>query len=261
MGLKMGARQAAIRTMRILGVSFGGPYFRKTHLRLIRAGLAGGAKGAGEASLRGGVSEYVADKAVLSLAAAAATGFFTLAAGGGVLSAPIGLAFGVAVFMAKDMDLDRKARRRADEVERDLPSLINRLALFVNAGMTTFRAMERIASEKAGKGVLYGELKAAVDEVHGGVPEHKAYEAMAARLSVRSVSSFVSVLVQNMRKGNQDLVTILRMQAKECWEVRKQSAKRLGEEASTKLLLPMVIMFLAVLLVVATPAVISFNGF
>jgi len=42
--------------------------------------------------------------------------------------------------------------------------------------------------------------------------------------------------------------------------MRKHAAKRLGEEASTKMLFPMMLMFIAVILIVATPAVLTLTG-
>jgi tight adherence protein C len=42
--------------------------------------------------------------------------------------------------------------------------------------------------------------------------------------------------------------------------MRKNAAKRIGEEASTKLLLPMMLMFIAILLIVALPAVLAMRG-
>ncbi len=51
----------------------------------------------------------------------------------------------------------------------------------------------------------------------------------------------------------------MRVQAAACWENRKNMAKKMGEEASTKLILPMMIIFVAILLVVLTPAVLQLN--
>lgn len=57
-----------------------------------------------------------------------------------------------------------------------------------------------------------------------------------------------------------ELVPLLRVFAMECWELRKNTARRLGEEASTKMLLPLMLMFLAILLIVGTPAVLALRN-
>jgi tight adherence protein C len=53
---------------------------------------------------------------------------------------------------------------------------------------------------------------------------------------------------------------LLRLQADECWELRKLRAKQLGEEASAKLLIPMMIMFVGILIIVVLPAVLQLNS-
>jgi len=53
------------------------------------------------------------------------------------------------------------------------------------------------------------------------------------------------------------LVPLLKLQSNECWQLRKNMAKRLGEEASTKLVLPLMIMFVGILIIVILPAVMQ----
>ena len=52
----------------------------------------------------------------------------------------------------------------------------------------------------------------------------------------------------------------MREQGRECWEMRKNAAKAIGEQASTKILIPMMIMFLGIVLIVAAPAVMSMTS-
>ena len=42
--------------------------------------------------------------------------------------------------------------------------------------------------------------------------------------------------------------------------MRKNAARQLGEEASTKILIPLMIMFLGIVLIVSTPAVLSMTS-
>ena len=50
---------------------------------------------------------------------------------------------------------------------------------------------------------------------------------------------------------------MLRLEAVQAFEERKATAKRLGEEAGTKLLLPMFLMLAIVLVIVIVPAFFS----
>ena len=63
---------------------------------------------------------------------------------------------------------------------------------------------------------------------------------------------------QNIRKGSRGLTELLREEGKLAYEERKENAKQLGEEAGTKLLLPMIIMLSIVLVIILVPSFLSF---
>ena len=65
------------------------------------------------------------------------------------------------------------------------------------------------------------------------------------------------MLTQNLRKGSKGLSELLRAEADQAFEERKAAAKKRGEEAGTKLLLPMFMMLSMVLLIVIVPAFLS----
>lgn len=165
---------------------------------------------------------------------------------------------GIAYFSDKDLYEKVKKRRRA--LQLDFPDFVNKLTLLINAGMTVSKAWEKVVADSGRDTPLYRELAAALQEIRSGMPEHKAYEEFAKRCRVPVITRFISVILQNIRKGNAELVPILRVFANECWELRKMTAKRLGEEASTKMLLPMMLMFVAVLLIVGMPAVLALRN-
>lgn len=164
----------------------------------------------------------------------------------------------VAYFM--DNELNEKINKRRLSIQLDFPDFLNKLVLLVNAGMTVPMAWEKIVTDNKKQTVLYNELATVLADVRGGKSETSAYEDFARRCRIPEITKFISVILQNAKKGNTELVSILRLQASECWEMRKHAAKRLGEEASAKILFPMMLMFFAVILIVATPAVLAMRG-
>ena len=60
-----------------------------------------------------------------------------------------------------------------------------------------------------------------------------------------------------MKKGSAEFVSGLRILANESWLIRKSAAKELSEEATTKLLFPMIFMFVAIIIIVVTPAILA----
>ena len=59
--------------------------------------------------------------------------------------------------------------------------------------------------------------------------------------------------MQNLSKGNSELVEYLKQQGKESWENKKHNVRRQGEKASSKLLIPIGIMFIGILIIVVVP--------
>jgi tight adherence protein C len=165
-----------------------------------------------------------------------------------------------AIIYFTDAELTTKVNKRRLSIQLDFPDFLNKLILLINAGMTVPKAWEKIVTDNKKDTVLYEELGGVLADIRAGKSEIGAYEDFAKRCRIPEITKFISVVLQNMRKGNNEMVVILRLQASECWEMRKNAAKRLGEEASTKMLFPAMLMFFAVLMVVILPAVLALKG-
>lgn len=163
-------------------------------------------------------------------------------------------------FLAPDYQLNKRLAERQLRIRLDFPGFVNKLTLLINAGMTVNRAWEKAALSKGKDTPLYAEVNRVLLEIRGGKPAAQAYEDFARRCRTPEVTRFITLILQNLRTGNAEMVSILRAQAKESWEMRKHAAKRMGEEASTKLLLPLMLMFVAILLIAATPAILALRN-
>lgn len=161
---------------------------------------------------------------------------------------------------AADSGLDEEIKKRRLSIQMEFPEFVNKLTLLVNAGMTISKAWEKIINENKREHILYDEMRYALAEIKAGKPEAVAYEEFARRCKVKEVTKFVSIVVMNLRRGGAEVVPVLREQGNECWEMRKNAAKQLGEEAGTKILMPMMIMFIGIIIVVVTPAILSLTG-
>lgn len=65
---------------------------------------------------------------------------------------------------------------------------------------------------------------------------------------------FTTTVLLNYKRGGHDLTVALRNLSKDLWERRKAVSRILGEEASSKLVFPMALIFLIVIVIVAAPA-------
>lgn len=167
------------------------------------------------------------------------------------------LILGLGIFLAAGMCyyyhtlISDVIKYREESIVCDFPEVLSKLALLVNAGMILREAWEKIAF--TGEGVLYTEMKQSVADMQNGTSEIEAYMRFSKRCGMEQITKFTSILVQNLSKGNKELVEFLKMYSSECWDARKHQARRKGEEASGKMIIPMGIMFLGLLLMIIIP--------
>lgn len=157
----------------------------------------------------------------------------------------------------------RQQRQRQEEILRDYPGMISKFTMLLGTGATVRNAWEKIVKnysvhkEQTGMHVLYEEMTATLHEIQGGIAEEEAYERFGKRCKVTVCIKFGTLLSQNLRKGSRGISEILRMEAIQSFENRKNRARRLGEEAGTKLMMPMFGMLAVVFIMVMIPAFLS----
>jgi tight adherence protein C len=169
------------------------------------------------------------------------------------------LLFLVGTILLHDRELDKKVKKRRLSIQLDFPDFANKLALLVNAGLTVRKSWEKIDKENMKDSDFYKEIRLVNTEIASGKPELRAYEDFARRCRLSEVARFVTLIFQNIKKGNEELVPILRVLSNESWEIRKNTAKKLGEEASTKMVVPLIFIFIAILIILGTPAIIAIS--
>ncbi len=169
------------------------------------------------------------------------------------------------IFGAGHRDLAAKVKKREQELSLDYPQLVTKLVLFLGTGMAVRNAFRRISDDylagrkKGGeKRYVYEEILVMCHELESGVPESAAYGKFGSRCGLRSYTRLCSLLVQNLRKGNAELLARLQEEADAAMELRKDTARKLGEEAGTKLLVPMIMMMIVVMMMITIPAYLGF---
>lgn len=185
---------------------------------------------------------------------------------------PVQLAFlGIIASTALAFRQKEEEKKRKELWEKEMllsyPEMVNKLTLLLGAGMSVASAWEKIVlsyqrqlkqgtiKEKA----VYQEMLITYHEMKDGVGEQKAYIRFGERCYLQPYRKFVSSLTQNLRKGQKELTILLEQEATEAFEIRKNLAKKAGEEAGTKLLLPMMMMLLLVMVVILVPACMTFQ--
>ncbi len=159
----------------------------------------------------------------------------------------------------------KKLAKRREELIRTYPALVSKLNMLLGTGMTIRNAWEKIVQnydnykELMGEEAAYEEMDFTLKEMRGGIPEGEAYERFGKRCELATYMKLGALLSQNLRKGSKGISNLLQVESIQAFENRKSLAKQRGEEAGTKLLMPMMGMLAVVLIMVMVPAFLTMN--
>lgn len=173
----------------------------------------------------------------------------------------------IVVWIYIDKELDNKIKGRRKQMMIDYPNIISKFTILIGAGMTVKLAWKKIVDDYEKKKLsdkdyiryAYEEMRITYNEIMIGVAESNAYETFGRRVGILPYMKFSSLICQNLRRGNKGLIELLNYEAYTAFSERKEFAKIQSEEATTKLLLPILLIFGMVLAMILIPAFLSFN--
>lgn len=168
-----------------------------------------------------------------------------------VMSVIIGLMFSGLAYYYFGTVTKKKILKRSDEMLNEFSEVVSKLALLTNAGMILREAWEEVAF--GGEGIIYNEMRRSVGEMNNGVSEIDAIYSFGSRCMIPEIKKFTATIIQGMVKGNSELSGMMLTQSKEVWQLKKQFVRRAGEKAASKLLIPMMIMFVGILIMIVVP--------
>ena len=158
------------------------------------------------------------------------------------------------IFLAAYFDiwLDGFLKKRHSMILREFATVLSKMSLLVNAGITATEAFDRVS--KSNEGIIYDEMRKAKAEMDNGKSIELALEDFGFRCGCKEIRKFVSLYLQNMVKGGPEFSGLLQDMAEKAWDERKTRARLAGAAAEQKLLIPIMIMFIGVLIMVIVPA-------
>ena len=151
--------------------------------------------------------------------------------------------------------LRRKQDERQQSIKRDLPDVLDLLAISVEAGVGFEGAVEVVTRHF--ESPLATELGRLLQEMELGLPRREALQNLKRRTEVPELSNFVLILVQADALG-MPIGRVLRTQAVEMRLKRKQWAREKAARLPVKILLPLTVFILpALFVVILGPAAMS----
>ena len=180
----------------------------------------------------------------------------------------LGMIAAVFLHLKEKQDLQTKMKQREEDLMFSYQDLVSNFLILTGAGYPPKMAWKKITAdmdamadeEKAGRSlVLLKEMQIAVNQMETGVSETRAYTDFGKRCQTRCYVRFASLLVSSVQTGGKNLRTMLEAEMEEAFRQRAELAKKKGEEASSKLLLPLFGMLGIVMIMVTAPAFLTFG--
>ena len=136
------------------------------------------------------------------------------------------------------------------EVEQDLPIVLELLATLAEAGLGFDAAIDRVLASLPPRRVLAQELRAFERDNLAGRPRIESLRWLGRRVAVSWFSVFISAVVQADQIGA-GLADVLKIQANDLRQRRKEQALALASSAPVKLLVPLILCFMPGILTAA----------
>ena len=147
----------------------------------------------------------------------------------------------------------------------DYAEFVSKLQILLSSGSTIRKSLEKMAvdykrnKEKGGENkYVYEELLLCVRKLRDGLDEAACYEYFGNRCGLVCYKKLTSLLIQNLRKGTDGILEAMDNEVRIAFEERKSVARKMGEEAQTKLIFPMMLMLTVVMLIIMIPAYMAF---
>lgn len=151
--------------------------------------------------------------------------------------------------------LERRARGRLEQVDREVPELVDLLVTSVEAGVGFGAALQLAA--RSIRGPLGDELRLVLREQNMGLTADEAMRNLALRVDTPAIRAFIQALIQGESLGV-SIGKILRDVAVDMRKRRRQKAEERAQKAPTKILFPLVLLILPAMFIVSLgPAVVQ----
>jgi tight adherence protein C len=171
------------------------------------------------------------------------------AAAPGRLAPVVLLAAPGAGFLAPDVALARRARRRAAVLAREVADVLDLLRVAVQAGLDTGRALGEVGRRRGG--LLGGELRRTARELELGVPRARALARLSARCPLPEIAALTAAIGRADRHGAPLAPALEGLAA----EARGEHGRRLRDEAARAA--PQIQLVVALLLVPAVMLLVA----
>lgn len=159
-------------------------------------------------------------------------------------------------YLLVDIILTLHIKKRQQEIEKELPDVLDLLTISIEAGLGFDAAVQRVVQKS--KGPLSVEFNQALQEMRMGKTRRESMKELGQRNGVDDLTKFVEAIIQADQLGV-SLGSVLRNQSDQMRILRRQRVQEQAMKAPVKILIPMVLfIFPTIFVVVLAPTILKF---
>lgn len=165
--------------------------------------------------------------------------------------------FGTAGSLVTYILVSSESERRARDISRGLPYVIDLLALSMSAGLDFPGAVRQVVVRSTKRNdALTEELERILQDLSLGNTRKQALEDFAARTCVPATTEFVASVVQSEKRGN-PLSETLTIQAQVSRQRRSMRAEESAARSATMIYVPLALLMVTILLLIGGPLILK----
>ncbi|MDO4978356.1 MAG: hypothetical protein Q4E53_13995 [Eubacteriales bacterium] len=185
----------------------------------------------------------------------------------GLWKYPIFVAIVLILLIARQYSMISEADKvRHKENMEDFPLIVHLLTLYMGAGLSFPAAVSRITEDyihcqrERKQRYAFEQMMVMNHCMEMGVRPREACLSWGASFREKMYAKFAMLLSQSLSKGAKETRSMMEQEQQEAFQIQVDYVKREGEEASTKLLFPMIILLSIVMILIMFPAMMQFYG-
>ena len=171
----------------------------------------------------------------------------------------------ILLFVFSKRKQKEEEKKKLQEMERDYADIVSQLALLIGAGMTAKQAWNRLTIQyqfkrnckMTEKRLVYEAILRMNGRFLEGMSERIVYQQFREEIPAPCYHKLMRILLSALEKGTQGVAILLEEESRLAFEQKILFAKKRGEEASTKMLGPLMFMLVIVMGIVIFPAMIG----
>lgn len=170
------------------------------------------------------------------------------------------------ILVHRVMGLREGERNCRQETLKDFPVIVHLLTLYMGAGLSFASSVHRISADYRGRAdgnrrYAFEELLRMDRQLKLGMAQQEACMQWGKRFQEPVYQKMSMTMLQVLSKGTREGRMLLEQMEQEAFRQRMAQAQKEGEEASTRLLFPMMVLLCLVMMVVMFPAMLRFQSF